>query len=261
MSLTTPFPEPDSPELERFAIYSQNEIVGLLRQLSERQVLVTLYYDQVAGFAVSNVLDVNAGFEELILDCASDPGVQNAIYASRQLVLVAFLDNVKLQCTVSSAQPVTHRGRAAFRVRLPQQLLRMQRRNHFRRQPPALRPATCLVPGPAGDGQYESLRVLDVSVGGLAVLTHPMRFDLAAGSDIHPCYLDLPEVGQITVTLRLRYVEPMAPDGGDRDAVARRCGCEFVDLSGPAARLLQRYMNKLDAGEERPASAVGQKAA
>lgn len=245
MSMTTPFPEPESPELERFAIYSQSEIVGLLRQLSERQVLVTLYYDQVAGFAVSNVLEVNAGFDELLLDCSADPAARQAILTSQQLVMVAFLDNVKLQCTVGPAAAVKHRARSVFRVGLPQQMLRMQRRNHLRRQPPAGRPAMCLVPSPDGEGQYESLRVLDLSIGGLAVLAHPVKFELPTEGDIEQCYLDLPDVGQITVTLRLRYIDPVSVDGAQQPA--RRCGCEFVDLSGPAKRLLQRYMNKLDA--------------
>lgn len=241
MSLTTPFPEPDSPELERFAIYARSEIVGLLRQLRDKQVLVTLYYDQATGFTVSNVLDVNEGFEELILDRTSDPSAQRAIYASKQLVVVAFLDNVKLQCSVGTAEAVDHQGRPAFRVRLPQQMLRMQRRNSYRRQPPAVRPATCLVPSPREQGQYESVRVLDLSVGGLALFVHPIQFDLPAEHKLENCYLDLPDVGQITVTLKVRYVDAEAGNDG-----VRRCGCEFVELSESAARMLQRYMNKLD---------------
>jgi hypothetical protein len=50
-------------------------------------------------------------------------------------------------------------------------------------------------------------------------------------------------VGQITVTLRVRYVDDVQ---ASNDGV-RRCGCEFVELSESAARMLQRYMNKLDA--------------
>jgi len=242
MSLTTPFPEPDSPELERFAVYSRSEIVGLLRQLRDKQVLVTLYYDQAAGFTVSNVLDVNEGFEELILDRTSDSTAQKAIHASRQLVVVAFLDNVKLQFSLGTAEAIEHQGRPAFRVRLPQQLLRMQRRNTYRRQPPEMRPATCLVPAPGERGQYESVRVLDLSVGGIALFVHPIQFALPADHTLNNCYLDLPDVGQITVTLRVRYVDAQASNDG-----VRRCGCEFVDLSESAARMLQRYMNKLDA--------------
>ena len=242
MSLTTPFPEPDSPELERFAIYSRSEITSFLRQLRDKQVLVTLYYDQAAGFTVSNVLDVNEAFEELILDRTSDAVAQKSIYASKQLVVVAFLDNVKLQFSVGTAEAVEHHGRPAFRVRFPQQLLRMQRRSSHRRQPPAIRPATCLVPSPGKKGQYESVRVLDLSVGGLALFVHPVQFALPADYTLENCYLDLPDVGQITVTLRVCYVDAEAANDG-----VRRCGCEFIDLSESAARMLQRYMNKLDA--------------
>ena len=73
MPITTPFPEPDSSELERFALYGRQDIVGVLRELRDRQVLVTLYYDQAAGFAVSNVLDVNAAFEEAALGVEGQP--------------------------------------------------------------------------------------------------------------------------------------------------------------------------------------------
>jgi len=257
MSLTTPFPEPDSPELERFAIYSRSEIASLLRQLRDRQVLVTLYYDQAAGFTVSNVLEVNEGFEELILDRTSDAVAQKVIYASTHLVVVAFLDNVKVQFSVGAVEAVEHQGRPALRMRLPQQLLRMQRRGSYRRQPPAVRPATCLVPSPGQKGQYESVRVLDLSVGGLALIVHPVQFALPADYTLENCYLDLPDIGQITVTLRVRYVDD---DQVSRDGV-RRCGCEFVDLSESAARMLQRYMNKLDAASRSSAPPLNEVAA
>jgi c-di-GMP-binding flagellar brake protein YcgR len=242
MSMTTPFPEPESPELERFAVYARQEIVGLLRELRDRQVLVTLYYDGAASFAVSNVLDVNAAYEELILDCAADRSTQGALYKAREIVVVAFVDNAKLQFTVTGAEPVTHQSRSAFRVRLPQQVLRMQRRSAVRQQPLPSRPATCLVPVPGDKARYESVRVIDLSTGGLAMLAHPVQFDPPTDRILEPCYLDLPDIGQITVALRVRYVDAPA-DGG----AGRRCGCEFVDLSGPALRTLQRYINRLEA--------------
>jgi c-di-GMP-binding flagellar brake protein YcgR len=242
MSMTTPFPEPESPELERFAVYARHQIFDLLRELRDRQVLVTLYYDGAAGFAVSNVLDVNASYEELVLDCAADRGAQGALYKAREIVVVAFLDNAKIQFTVTGAEPVTHQSRAAFRVRLPQQVLRLQRRSTARQQPLPSRPATCLVPVPGDQARYESVRVLDLSTGGLAMLAHPVQFDPPTDRVLEPCYLDLPDVGQITVTLRVRYVDPPSDDNG-----GRRCGCEFVDLSGPALRTLQRYINRLEA--------------
>ncbi|MCX7901678.1 MAG: PilZ domain-containing protein, partial [Burkholderiaceae bacterium] len=115
-------------------------------------------------------------------------------------------------------------------------------RDFFRVRPPLSKPAKCLVPYGDDGKQYESLRVLDLSVGGLAVLTYPERFELPAGRVIENCYLDLPGAGSIGVSLHVRHVDPVP-----KDDKARRCGCEFVDMA-PAARVtLQRYINQVDA--------------
>jgi len=246
--LITPFPEPESPELERFAQYDREAIVGLLRELRDRQVLVTLYYDQAAGFTVSNVLDVDRERDEVILDCAADRSAQRAVDQAREVVLIAFLDTSKIQFNVAGVEPVMHQSRPAFRVRLPRRLLRMQRRSAPRRQPLATRPAMCLVPVPGEDGRYESVRVLDISLGGLAMAAPPVLFPLARDQALHTCYLDLPDVGQVTIALKVRYMEAVPTEGG-----SRRCGCEFMELGGSTLRSLQRYINLLEAARA-PAS-------
>jgi c-di-GMP-binding flagellar brake protein YcgR len=240
--MTTPFPEPDSPELERFQVYSRVEIVALLRQLAEEGVLVTAYFDAEPGFAVTVVLDVNADFEEVIFDAAAEAVAHKRLLASKHIVFVGFLDHVKVQFVARLAEATQHQGRPAFRVRLPEQVLRLQRRDFFRVRPPLSKPAKCLVPYGDDGKQYESLRVLDLSVGGLAVLTYPEKFDLPCGRLIENCFLDLPGVGSIVVSIHVRHVDPLP-----KDERARRCGCEFVDMA-PAARVaLQRYINQVDA--------------
>lgn len=241
MSMTTPFPEPASSELERFAMYGRQEIVGLLGELRDRQVLVTLYYDQCARFAVSNVLDVNDALDEVIFDCAADRSAQGALCEAREIVLVGFIDNAKIQFNLGGAQPVSHGGRPGFRVALPRYVLRMQRRGAPRQRPAIDRPATCLVPIAGEPGRYEAVPVLDISIGGLAIAAHPRQFDMP-NQVLSPCYLDLPEVGQVNVSLKVRYLEPIKGAGN-----RRRCGCEFVDLGGVALRSVQRYVNRLEA--------------
>jgi c-di-GMP-binding flagellar brake protein YcgR len=241
MSMTTPFPEPASRELERFALYGRQEIVGLLRELRDRQVLVTLYYDQSARFAVSNVLDVNDALDEVVFDCAADRSAQGALCEASEIVLVGFIDNAKVQFNLGGAEPVSHHGRAGFRVALPKYLLRMQRRSAARHRPSVDQPATCLVPIAGDPGRFEAVPVLDISVGGLAIAVHARQFEMP-NQVLSPCYLDLPEVGQVNVSLRVRYLEPIKGSGD-----GRRCGCEFVELGGVALRSVQRYVNRLEA--------------
>ena len=240
MGMTTPFPEPASRELERFALYGRQEIVGLLRELRDRQVLVTLYYDQGAGFAVSNVLDVSDALDEVIFDSAADRSAQGALCQAREIVLVGFVDNAKIQFNLGGAASVSHQSRPAFRVALPKYVLRMQRRGAVRRQPSAQQPATCLVPVAGEPDRFEAVRVLDIGIGGLAIVAHRGQFELP-DQVLSPCYLDLPGIGQVNVALKVRYLEPMRGAVDDR-----RCGCEFVDLGGTALRSVQRYVNRLE---------------
>lgn len=242
MSLITPFPEAESPALDRFALHDRHGIAALLRQLSQRGSLVTLYFDDAAGFTVGNVLAVEAERDAFVLDCAGDSGVQRSIALARDIVVVAFLDTTKIQFALTGAELVDHEGRPAFRLRLPRRVLRIQRRDAPRRTPHGGRPATCRVPVPGNADQYEPVRVLDISLGGLAVLATPRLFELSRDQVVGPCHLDLPEVGQIGVALRVRYLEAWPSEFGQR-----RCGCEFVDLGDGARRSLQRYLDRLEA--------------
>jgi len=248
---TMPFPEPASPELERYTIYSRAEILSLLRQLRDEGTLVTAYFGLESDFAVTTLLQLKPDFEEAIFDCASDPLAQRRLLAADHLTFVAFLANVKVQFSARLAEPVAFEGRPAFRVRLPDQLLRLQRRDFFRVQTPNARPATILVPHAKKSHQYESLRVLDISVGGMALLSYPEMFDLDVSGIVDDCYLDLPGVGSVSVRVRVRHIE-----NGRQLEDVRRCGCEFVDLSPQARMMLQRYVNRIDAEERRAAMAA-----
>ena len=242
MSLITPFPEAESPALDRFAIQGRDGITALLGELGHRGSLVTLYYDNAAGFTVGNVLDVDAEREAVVLDCAGDSDVQRSIALAVDLVVVAFLDSTKIQFTLAGAEPVDYQGRVAVRFRLPRRVLRIQRRSAPRRSPSAGRAATCRVPVPGSSDQYEPVRVLDISPGGLAVLATPRLFELSRDQVVGPCRLDLPELGQIAVSLRVRYLDAWPSEVG-----SRRCGCEFVELGDGARRSLQRYLERLEA--------------
>jgi len=245
-----PFPEPDSPELERFMLYGRGEIVAVLRHLCEERAFVTAYCGSDAEFAVTMVLSANADFDEVVLDMPADPAAQVRLLAAQGVVFVAFQENVKLQWDAPVAQSTVFEGRPAFRVRLPTQVLRLQRREYFRvRTPESSRP-TCLVPHEQGNERYESLRVLNLSVGGLAVMSYPHHFELPYGVPIDACFLDLPGIGTVPVRIRVVHLGEVGRNG-------REFGCEFVDLPPPARLMLQRYVNRVELDQRRlePAAA------
>lgn len=251
MGVTSPFPEPQSAELEQYIVYSRVEIAAMLRRLGESNVPINAYHDGMDGLAVTEILDVLPDDDAVVIDPPADPESAKALSAAEHITFVAFVDNIKMQFAAQGVAPATWHGRGAYRIQMPESILRLQRREFFRVRPPMTKPATCLIPydlqthqvptEPATGQHYESLRVIDLSVGGLAMLACPKAVVLPSGERIENCYLDLPGVGSVNLSVIVRNLDPEV--GED----TRRLGCEFADLS-PASRMaLQRYVNKVEA--------------
>lgn len=247
MGQTHPFPEPESRDLDRFMIISRVEILAMLRQLVDSSNLITCYFDRHAGFVVTTLLAVNPEFEELVLGMPSDADAMRRLLAADELVFVTFVGQIKVQFRAKKADSTLHHEKPAFRVRLPRDLLRLQRRDFFRVNSLLTQPAVCLVPypmvqaGKEAPTTYEKLKVLNLSVGGVAVLTHPDRLALRIGQTLRDCYLDLPGIGQVAISLTVKHL-----DAVPKNPAARCCGCEIVLMPPQARMMLQRYINKID---------------
>jgi flagellar brake protein len=246
MGMTSPFPEPESPDLAPFTVYARAEIIALLQSVGRSGTLTTVYFDAQAGFAVTALLAVNPDFEEVLFDIPRDTDTHRRLLAADSLTFVSFIDHIKLQFAARRAEATQFEDKPAFRVRLPEQLLRLQRRDFYRVRTPVTRPAHCLVPYGADGRQYEKLRLLDISIGGVAVVAQPQKFELADGMRVNECFLDLPEIGSVGVSLQVRHLVRRADEES-----ARAVGCEFVDITPVARTLIQRYVNKLDADHRR----------
>lgn len=247
MAVTNPFPEPESAALEPFTVYSAVEIAALLERMKAADTSITVYFDRGNAFSLTSLLAVQSP-GTLVFDSVRD---ERRLLAAESLTFVGFIDSIKVQFSTGKAEAVTFEGGEAFRVRLPERLLRLQRRDAFRVRTLAGKPAYCLVPyGPDGR-QYEKLQLLDISVGGVAVVTQPQRFQLPQGKRIADCYLDLPGIGSVGVSLQVRHVEPATDGKGGGTA-----GCEFFDVGSQARNQIQRYVNQLDLERRKVAEPV-----
>lgn len=247
-----PFPEPDSPELESYMLYSRAEIIALLRRVAEQRTLVTVYTGGDGEFAVSMVLQVDPDFDEIDFDMPVQADAQARVLGAQELVFVVFFENVKLQFRANVAKATRVEEHPAFRVRLPSQLLRLQRREYFRVRTPLSARPTCLVPHGAGDSKYESLQLVNISVGGLAVMTYPHNFDLPLGLMVRNCYLDLPGIGAVHIAFRI--VNLYDAEG---ETAGRRFGCQFVDLNPQARMMVQRYVNRVESEQRKALGTPG----
>ncbi len=240
MGMTTPFPEPESAEIERYSVWSPVEICTLLRRLRDERVLVTVYCDGAESFAVTNILAVQSKLGSFLFDFAADEHANRAIGVARRLDLVGFIDHVKIQFATERAVAVLHEGEPAWAAPLPHKLLRLQRRDAFRMRTPLARPALVRIPPTDSGGRPLEVRVADISLGGARLMLDPARGSLPEDRAIEACQLELPGVGQISVGLRVRHVEPPRGDSSEH------CyGCEFTSLSPASEMLVQRYIHQL----------------
>jgi c-di-GMP-binding flagellar brake protein YcgR len=230
--------------MARFVVRSRVEIVSALRQLRDQHLLVTVYYGDDTGFAVGSVLDVHAGADELIVDLTVDAVGRQAIAAAGTLVLVGFVDNVKLQFTTAGAQALTSSG-AAFRLPLPREMLRLQRRASLRVNTPAL---LCHVPRAPGSTHFHALRVSNLSLGGLALQGPCDRALFSPDRVIAGCQIQTSSGRRIEVTLKVRHIETLV---GERDP--ERIGCEFVGLTAAIRNGLQQLIGTVALPAEVPA--------
>jgi c-di-GMP-binding flagellar brake protein YcgR len=238
---TRPSPEPEIPEYEQYLTYSRREIIEVIQEVIDSGALVTVYFSQGDDHFVTNLLQINPEFEELIFDAAPEAALAERLLQSRRATFVAFLDQIKIQFHALRVEATTREGRPAARIRLPDSLLRLQRRNYFRVAAPKATPLQCGIPLP-GRAAPARFAISDLSVGGLAVIAGPQLADLAAGTVFHNCSIELPGHGSITVSLEIRNLQGGAQP---KEAARMRYGCQFLNLGGPTVSLIQRYINQL----------------
>jgi c-di-GMP-binding flagellar brake protein YcgR len=247
MGVTNPFPEPDSAALEPFTVYSGVEITALLERMKAADAPITVYFDRGSAFSLTSLLAVQPP-GTVVFDSVRD---ERRLVAAESLTFVGFIESIKVQFTTGKAVALAFEGAPAFRVAMPDKLLRLQRRDAFRVRALVGKPAYCLVPYGPDSRQYEKLQLLDISVGGVAVVTRPQNFQLPLGKRIADCYLDLPGIGSVGVGLQVRHVEP-----GAEGKTGGTVGCEFVDVGSQARNQIQRYVNQLDLERRKVAEPV-----
>ena len=239
MGITTPFPEPESPELQRFTVQSPEEVSGLLHALHRRAVPLNIFVEPGSDFDVAALLEVDDRSGELRFGGLGRHPVHEWLADTSRLTFTGFVDAVKLQFRASNVRASAPGSRHAFAVPMPTQLLRLQRRGGARVRPRVAEGLLCSVgPGNGGD-TASALRVLDLSPGGLSLLDDTAGLRPAVGSRIGDCRIQLPGIGSIEADLWVRHVARLP---GNETALS--IGCEFDALAPSARALLDTYLRQ-----------------
>lgn len=233
-------------EHSRYLLRGKTDILYNLRSLVQKRAMISAFIDASADSFLTAILDVNPDNDTLILDAASSDVINNRVDGADHLICVTQLDKIKIQFAATNPLRISHEGHTAFRIPLPEVLLRLQRREYYRLIASNPHSLSCLIPvSSGGEKRMVSMEatVLDISSGGLAILLPPNEPTLEPETILNDCRLMLPETGPIVTSLRVRNIFRITNRDG---STMLRAGCEFTDLPASMASTIQRYILKAE---------------
>ena len=223
--------------LSQFRVAAPLEVSALLRELCDGNVRLNLNASDGTVYTTTLwTLDTDRGSIGFSAD-ASDTRLQ-AVLECEEAVVVGYLNNVKVQFDVSNLVLVRGARAHVLSCTLPREMFRFQRRNSFRVRPPMRNSPVARLRHPDIAGMPLSLRVLDISIGGCALL---LPHDVTAprpGAVLEQVEIDLDDDTRFDVNMRLAHVTAI-----HSDARGVRIGCEFLHAGGDAVRALQRFID------------------
>ncbi len=230
----------------RYLLRGKTDIVFNLRSLMQKRAMLSAFIDASADSFLTAILAISPDERYLILDAASDDTINRRVEGAEQLICVTQLDKIKIQFAARDLIRIDHEGHDAFRIPMPDLLLRLQRREYYRLTAANPHNLSCLIPiNNGGEQRVISVEaaVLDISGGGLAVLMPPGEPPFEPDMEFSDCRLMLPETGPVTTALRVRNIFRITNRDG---SVMIRAGCEFIDLPTSMASTIQRYILKTE---------------
>jgi flagellar brake protein len=232
MPLSLPRPKPGRSDNR---VRTSREIRALLRQFSDQDVPITLATPDGVSYATCLwAHDPDRAVLVLSAD-ATDARVQRLVEAE-EAVAVGYLDSVKVQFDLHGLMLVHGRDTSALHAHFPREIYRFQRRSGLRVRPKGQTCTELRLRLPGSTDAELTMRVLDLSHGGLAVLWPEDLTPPAIGVTVRAARLALDSETHVQVALRVVHVGTIAH--------GKRLGCEIQGLSGVAVRTLERYIDE-----------------
>ena len=234
------FQDTFSAEYAKYLVRSRQEIVQILRGLSQKTELVTAYFNQGKEFFLTSFLEIDAQ-GNLILDCGTDPDTNRRALAADKIIFVTSQNRIKIQFSTSALHSIQHAGRTAFATPVPTAVLKLQRREYYRLVAPIRAPLHCVIPDL--HGQSFEATVVDISVGGLGLGGFSPEAGIEIGQSLIACKVALPEQGTVIANLEVRNLQSTTTRQGVQQV---RLGGVFVSIPPPHQAMIQRYIIHVD---------------
>jgi c-di-GMP-binding flagellar brake protein YcgR len=227
-----------------YLLHARVDITAVLRDIVRTRGLASVHFGGGQETLLTPLLKVDPAAGEIVFDRSGSERLNQLLARASKLLFVSSHDKVKVRFSTGPARLVSHDGRDAFAVRMPDSMLRLQRREFYRVLVPVAKPVRCVIPVDSEGGiRNVETRLHDVSQGGVALVVQPGALPAEIGACYPNCRIVLPEAGNVVVMLRVANMSAMTLLNGKQ---LLRVGCQFVRPGMAALALVQRYMMRLE---------------
>ena len=159
-----------------------------------------------------------------------------SLLAAPQVVLLAELDEWRIEITADNPRPASRDGVRAIQLAFPH-AVEIKRRRMLERTPVPPRLSLRCIGYAGGEACFAGI-VTDVSQGGLGMLQESSKNPLHPGMELAGYQLECPGRERVQVDLKVRFVGAMTGEDGPPRL---KIGCQFVNPSAEALALIGEF--------------------
>jgi c-di-GMP-binding flagellar brake protein YcgR len=230
----------DLAEHHRYLTKSRLEIRRILNSIMEQGA--TLSTPVGGDDLITSIVAVDEDEDCLLFDSAQQHQHNENALEQEQLFWSTSLEKIKIQFGCPPIEFTEHEGRRVLKTEIPRELMRLQRREYYRMSTPINPPIKCTLNTRRGATAVTlELKVLDISCGGVSMVTPPEVFAPELGA-VYSCIVDLPgKPLRAHVQARNAFMTTL-----DNGKVTERSGFAFVNLTENQLSTIQRYIMDLE---------------
>lgn len=232
----------DADHDARFRISGTKPVAFMLAGFAKARESFTVHFNLGEEMFLTTLLDVQAEQGRLIFDCSGSQEVNRRILAVDKVGFSGRPAGVPVQFSCGAVSETIFEGGKAFAVALPQFVVRLQRREHFRIETPRINPLILFARMP--DGRLLKLPAHDISVAGIGLEATELPDGIELGVVLANCHLSLPgDTRELFCSATVRNFYQSTSRSG---AALWRIGLQFTDLPPGDEKRIQRYITQIE---------------
>lgn len=229
-----------SEDTNRYLVRHAGEIERVLREVMQGKGIVAAYGENGKDFLLTSIVGVEPKEDAIYLGYGPDEKLNTLLLAANNATFATTHEQVRVQFSCDRVERAVYENGPAFRIAMPRELLRLQRREYYRLVTSVVNPVKCMIN--SEQGMLEAL-VVDISIGGVGILAYQDSGELNAGETYHGCRISLPGSGEFALSLEVCTTFEITLKNGRH---THRAGCQFIDLPASVETEIQRYIIRVD---------------